>query len=195
MDRLTSMNVFVRVVEKGSFAAVVEEFSISPTMVAKPIRALEKHVGIRLLERTTRQHKLTEIGRLYYERCKDVLAGLQAADQVVDQFRSEPQGTLRVTAPITYGVHQLVPVVADYMSVYPRVKVELTLSDRVIDLVEEGIEVAIRSGKIEDTNLVARPIRSHRMILVASNAYLKKHGTPQHPNDLENHNCLGFMPW
>jgi DNA-binding transcriptional LysR family regulator len=124
-----------------------------------------------------------------------LLADLEDADKVADQFRSEPQGTLRVTAPVTYGIYQVVPAVAEYMEKYQQVKVELTLNDRVVDLVEEGIEIAIRSGKIEGASLVARPIRSHKMILAASPLYLQKQGTPKEPNDLLQHNCLGFMPW
>ncbi|RYY02329.1 MAG: LysR family transcriptional regulator [Gammaproteobacteria bacterium] len=195
MDKLTSMAVFTRVVEKGSFAAVTEEFRVSATMVAKHVVRLEQHLGARLLDRTTRQHHLTEIGRLYYDRCKDVLAGVEAAERVTEDFRSTPRGTLKVTAPITYGTYELVPAIADYLAKFPEVKLELSLTDRIVDLVDEGIEIAIRSGKIEGANLVARPVRPHPMVVVASPAYLQNHGTPKTPQDLISHNCLGFAPW
>ncbi|MCW3479107.1 LysR family transcriptional regulator [Neisseriaceae bacterium JH1-16] len=195
MDRLTSMAVFVRVVEKGSFAAVADEFALSTTMVANHVRALEAQLGTRLLERTTRRHSLTEIGAVYVERCRDVLSSVQAADRVAEALRALPQGTLRVTAPVSYGAHRLVPLIGQYMVQFPEVRVELNLNDRVVDLLEEGIDVAIRSGPLQAPNLIARPLRPARMLTVASPAYLQRHGTPQQPADLVEHNCLGFMPW
>lgn len=195
MDRLTSMAVFVRVVEKGSFAAVAEEFSLSTTMVANHVRALETQLGARLLDRTTRRHSLTEIGSVYVERCRDVLNSVQAADYVAEALRAVPRGKLRMTAPVTYGVHKLVPLIGEYMALYPEVQVELVLNDRVVDMVEEGFEVALRSGVVDGANLVARPLRPSRMLAVASPAYLQRHGTPRHPAELAGHNCLGFMSW
>jgi len=195
MDRLTSMAVFVRVVEKGSFAAVAEEFSLSTTMVANHVRALETQLGARLLDRTTRRHSLTEIGSVYVERCRDVLNSVQAADYVAEALRAVPRGKLRMTSPVTYGAHKLVPLIGEYMALYPEVQVELVLNDRVVDMVEEGFEVALRSGAVDGANLVARPLRPSRMLTVASPAYLKRHGTPRHPAELASHNCLGFMSW
>jgi len=195
MDRLTSMAVFVRVVEKGSFAAVADEFALSTTMVANHVRALEAQLGARLLERTTRRHSLTEIGAVYVERCRDVLSCVQEADQVAEALRALPQGTLRVTAPVSYGAHRLVPLIGQYMAQFPDVRVELTLNDRVVDLLEEGIDVAIRSGPLLNPNLIARPLRPARMLTVASPAYLQEHGTPRQPAELLGHNCLGFMSW
>ncbi|NKI71085.1 LysR family transcriptional regulator [Collimonas pratensis] len=195
MDRLTSMAVFVRVVEKGSFAAVAEEFSLSTTMVANHVRALETHLGARLLDRTTRRHSLTEIGSVYVERCRDVLNSVQAADYVAEALRAVPRGKLRMTSPVTYGAHRLVPLIGEYMTLYPEVQVELVLNDRVVDMVEEGFEVALRSGVVDGANLIARPLRPSRMFAVASPAYLKRHGRPRHPAELSGHNCLGFMSW
>lgn len=195
MDRLTSMAVFVRVVEKGSFAAVADEFSLSTTMVANHVRALEAHLGARLLDRTTRRHSLTEIGSVYVERCRDVLNSVQAADYVAEALRDVPRGKLRMTAPVTYGAHRLVPLIGDYMALFPEVQVELVLNDRVVDMVEEGFELALRSGSLAGANLVARPLRPSHMFAVASPTYLARYGTPQHPSDLASHNCLGFMSW
>lgn len=195
MDRLTSMEVFVRVVEKGSFAAVSEELGLSTTMVANHVRALEHQLGAQLLERTTRRHHLTEIGAAYLERCRDVLSSMQAADRVAEALRAEPQGVLRVTAPVTWGAHRLMPVIGAYMARYPTVQVELSLNDRVVDLHDEGFDVAFRSGPLHDDALVARPLAPSRMFTVASPAYLAAHGTPMTPEDLSAHARLGFMAW
>lgn len=195
MDRLTSMAVFTRVVEKGSFAAVADEFGLSTTMVANHVRGLEQRLGARLLDRTTRRHSLTEIGAAYLERCRDVLSSVQAAEQVAEAMRAVPQGILRVTAPVSWGTHRLVPVIGEYMAMYPAVQVELSLNDRVVDMHEEGFDVAVRSGSLREEQLIARPLRSSHMFAVASPAYLQAHGIPVHPSDLERHNCLGFMAW
>jgi len=189
------MEVFVRVVEKGSFASVAEELGLSTTMVANHVRALEQQLGAQLLERTTRRHHITEIGAAYLERCRDVLSSVQAADRVAEALRAEPQGTLHVTAPVTWGAHRLMPVVGAYMAKYPDVQVELSLNDRVVDLHEEGFDVAFRSGPLLDDALVARPLAPSRMFVVASPAYLQAHGVPREPDDLVGHACLGFMAW
>ena len=195
MDKLTSMSVFVRVAEAGSFAAVAEEFALSTTMVANHVRALERELNERLIERTTRRHSLTEVGVAYLERCRDVLASVAAADRVGEAMRALPQGKLRVSAPASYGAHRLVPLVGAYMRAYPRVSVELVLNDRVVDLAEEGFDVAIRSGTMKDDGVVARPLRHSRMVAAASPAYLTERGTPAHPADLAQHNCLAFTAW
>lgn len=195
MDRLTSMAVFVRVVEKGSFTAVAEEFGLSTTMVANHVRSLEHQLGARLLDRTTRRHSLTEIGGAYVERCRDVLSSVQAADQVAEALRAVPQGTLRVTAPVTWGAYRLMPVIGAYMATYPGVQVELSLNDRVADLHEEGFDAAIRSGPLQDDSLIARPLAPARMVAAASPAYLQARGTPCEPEALADHDCLGFMAW
>lgn len=195
MDRLTSMNVFVRVVERGSFAAVASEFALSPTMVANHVRALEAQLGARLLDRTTRRQRLTELGAAYLERCRDVLASVQAADQVAEALHAQPQGLLRVSAPVTWGTHRLVPVVSEYLACNPGVRVELSLNDRVIDLAEEGFDCAFRSGPLTDDRLIARPLRSARMLVAASPGYLARHGRPRTPAALADHALLGFSAW
>jgi DNA-binding transcriptional LysR family regulator len=195
MDRLTSMAVFVRVAEKGSFAAAAEGLAMSTTMVANHVRALEERVGARLLDRTTRRHVLTEIGAAYLERCRDVLAGVHAADHVAEALRAVPQGTLRVTAPVSWGTHRLVPVVGEYLARYPDVKIELRLNDRVVDLAEEGFDCAIRSGELTDERLIARPLRRAQMLVAASPGYLARCGTPATPQALESHSLLGFSTW
>jgi DNA-binding transcriptional LysR family regulator len=195
MDRLTSMAVFVRVVEKGSFTVAANEFGLSPTMVANHVKALEAQLGAQLLERTTRRQHLTEIGAVYLERCRDVLGSVQEADQVAEALRATPQGTLRVSAPVSWGAHRLMPVIGEYMAAHPQVKVELSLNDRVVDMQEEGFDVAARSGTISDQQLIARPLRASRMFAVASPDYLARHAKPRRPDDLRRHNCLGFASW
>ena len=195
MDRLTSMAAFVRVAEKGSFAAASDELGMSTTMVANHVRALEQQLGARLLDRTTRRHALTEIGAAYLERCRDVLASVHAADHVAEALRAVPQGTLRVSAPVTWGTHRLVAVVVEYMVRYPGVRVDLSLNDRVVDVAEEGFDCAIRSGELADPQLIARPLQRARMLVAASPAYLALRGTPASPQALDGHALLGFAPW
>jgi DNA-binding transcriptional LysR family regulator len=195
MDRLTSMAVFVRVVEKGSLTAAADEFGLSTTMVANHLRALEKQLGAQLLERTTRRQHLTEIGAAYLERCRDVLASVQAADQVAEVMRANPQGTLRVSAPVSWGAHRLMPVIAAYMATYPQVQVELSLNDRTVDLHDEGFDVVVRSGVVSDGQLIARPLQPSRSLVAASPAYLAAHARPRRPEDLQRHNCLSHAAW
>jgi len=195
MDRLTSMAVFVRVAEKGSFAAAAAELALSTTMVANHVRALESQLGALLLSRTTRRHTLTEIGAAYLERCRDVLASVQAADHVAEALRAVPQGTLRVSAPVSWGAHRLVPVVGQYMVAHPKVKIELSLNDRVIDLAEEGFDCAVRSGPLTDEGLIALPLQRARMRVAASPDYLARHGVPRAPHELQSHVLLAFAAW
>jgi DNA-binding transcriptional LysR family regulator len=193
MDRLLCMQVFVRVVDKGSFAAVAEEFRISPTMVGKHVMFLEQRLGARLLNRTTRRQSLTEVGGVYYERCKLVLAEAEAADASATALQLAPRGLLRVSAPITFGANALVAAVGDYLQRYPDVHVELSLNDRVVNLVDDGFDAAIRIGNLPDSSLVARPLAPYRMVACAAPAYLAAHGAPRSPDGLARHNCMGFM--
>jgi DNA-binding transcriptional LysR family regulator len=194
-DRLTGMEVYVRVVERGSFAAAAHELQLSPQMVAKHVQSIEARLGARVLQRTTRRHGLTEAGRLYYERCKLILADVEAAETSVSELQAAPRGTLRVTAPVVAGTHWLMPVIAGFLEAFPEVRVELALHDRVVDLVDEGYDVALRSGALESSGLVARPLAPLRMLLAASPAYLKRCGTPRRVADLVHHECLGFSHW
>lgn len=192
MDRLTSMSVFVRVVEKGGFAAAAEAFDISPTMVGKHVRALEERLGGRLLNRTTRSQSLTELGRTYYERCRQVIAEVEAIENTASEMRAVPRGTIRVNAPVSFGSMQLAPALGDYLAQYPEVQVDLTLNDRIVDLAEEGFELAIRVGNLADSGLVARKLSPYRVLVCASPQYLARRGTPRTPKDLRDHNCLTF---
>lgn len=186
------MSVFVRVVALGGFAAAAREADISPTMVAKHVRSLEALLGSRLLNRSTRRQSLTEVGALYYERCKKLLSEVEAAESSVGQLQAAPRGTLRITAPVTFGTRRLAPALADFLERYPEVNVELTLNDRVADLIDEGFEAAVRVGPLADSRLVARPLHPYRSMLCASPQYLRRKGRPTSPKDLTAHDCLGF---
>lgn len=195
MDKLRSMEVFVMAVETGSFTATAEVFKISPPMVGKHIRELESQLGVRLLNRTTRQQSLTEIGRQYYERCKFILGEIQAAEAGTAVMSATPRGKLRINAPVSFGSMRLAPALAQYLTAYPAVTIELTLNDQRVDLTEEGYDAAIRIGKLADSSLVARRLAPYRMMICAAPAYLERAGTPTTPADLTSHQCLGFSRW
>lgn len=195
MDRLTSMLAFVRVAESKSFAAAAEQLDVSPTMVAKHIRAQEEALGARLIERTTRRHALTDVGMAYLERCRDVLAAVDAANGVAEAAQTQPEGLLRVTASVSYGAHRLMPVVAEYCRAYPRVEVEVDLNDRVVDLQDEGFHVALRSGVAPGGRFHAQALKPSEMWAAASPAYLQRCGVPLEPGDLAHHACLAFAIW
>jgi DNA-binding transcriptional LysR family regulator len=193
MDHLGSMRVFVRVVERGGLSAAAEAERISPTMAGKHLRYLEERLGVRLLNRTTRRQSLTEAGQLYYERCKQALAEVEAADASVHRMGEVPRGVLRVTAPVSFGAYQLAGVVNDYLAANPEVKIELALEDRIVDLVEEGIDMGIRLGPLPDSTLIARPLAAYRLVVCAAPSYLERHGRPRDPGELKDHNCLLFL--
>lgn len=194
-----SLSVFVCVVDKGSFTDAATECGMSATMVGKHIRAIEQRLGAKVLSRTTRQQSLTEVGRLYYERAKQLLDDLRDADASAEDIRMSPRGLLKIHAPVSFGSQQLAEAVASYLHRYPDVKIELTLSDRhyerPVDLVEEGYDAAIRIGPLADSELMARSLKPYRMWLCASPEYLQRAGTPRLPQDLAGHNCLAFSLW
>lgn len=195
MDKFVSMEVFVAVVEAGSLTAAAERYEISSAMVGKHIRSLETLLATRLLTRTTRRQSLTEIGRQYYEQCRRILADVKAAESLAEAMAAAPRGVLKVTAPLTYGVEVLAPAMTDYLSAWPELTLELDLSNRVIDLVEEGFDASVRIGHFPDSSFVARPLKPYRMRACASPDYLARMGTPLTLADLAQHECLGFLHW
>lgn len=192
MDRLSSMATFIKAVDLGSFAAAAQALSMSPQMVAKHIAYLEARLGTRLLNRTTRRQSLTEIGRTYYERCKAVLAEAEWADAAGDGATGTPRGRLRINAPVSFGSHTLMPVVTRYLQQHPEVEIDLALSDRYVDPVEEGFEAVFRIGRLADSSMTARALRPFRIVACASPAYLSAHGAPDNPSDLRDHQCLVY---
>ena len=190
MDRLASMAAFVKAAELGSFAAAADALSMSPQMIAKHVALLEARLGARLLNRTTRRQSLTEIGRTYFERCRLVLAEAEAADSLAHEAKAAPRGLLRINAPMTFGAYSLVPVVTRYLRQHPAVEVDLVLSDRFVNLVEEGYEAVFRVGLLVDSSLTALALAPFRVVACASPAYLRRHGMPATPADLRDHECL-----
>jgi DNA-binding transcriptional LysR family regulator len=192
MDRLTSMTVFVRVAELGSFTDAADEFEISATMVGKHVRSLETRLGARLIHRTTRRQQLTDIGRLYYERCKNLVEEAAATDASIDTLRDVPRGLLRITASVTYGARKIAPALTEFLRLYPDVQAELVLNDRLADLIDEGFDAAIRIGRLDASGLVARPLAPYRMLICAAPGYLAVNPAPRRPQDLERHSCLAY---
>jgi DNA-binding transcriptional LysR family regulator len=192
MDILASMKVFVAVVDAGSFAAAADRLDMSRAMTSKYVMNLEDHLGTRLLNRTTRRLSVTESGSVFYERCVQIISDVTEAEQVAGHFSAIPRGTLKITMPLPFGLHRLGPVIADYVRQFPDVKLDISLSDRKVDLIDEGLDLAIRIGSLPESGLIARKLGSDRTVVCASPAYLKQHGTPQTPADLVNHACLGY---
>lgn len=196
LDRLTSMAVFVRTAEAGSFAAVAEPLGMSPQMVAKHVAALERHLGTRLIRRTTRRQSLTEFGRLYYDRCQAILTDVEAIERMAQATQLEARGRLRLNAPVTFGRYTLMPLITGFLRTYPAVEVDIVLSDRLVDPVDEGFEAVLRIGALDpQLALVARALQPYRLLACASPNYLTRNGTPSVPTDLEGHECVGFSPW
>jgi DNA-binding transcriptional LysR family regulator len=195
MDQLVSMAVFIKAADSGSFSAAADALGMSSQMAGKHVGSLEERLGVKLLNRTTRRQSLTEIGQHYYERCKRVLAEVEAADAVAEHYADAPRGRLRISAPVTYGTYLLMPLLNRYLRQYPDVQVELSLNDRLVDLVDDGFEAVIRIGALDDSSLVARPLAPYRLIACAAPAYLAEHGTPLSPDDLAGHHCLGSSAW
>ncbi|BAN23273.1 LysR family transcriptional regulator [Caballeronia insecticola] len=193
MDTLLSMRVFVTIVEAGSLSAAAEHFSISAPMAGKHLQALEARLDARLMVRTTRRQSLTEIGREYYERCRRILADVDAADALAEAMSATPRGVLRVTVPLTYGVQFVTPAVTEFLAAFPQIAVELDLSNRMADIVEDRFDAAVRIGALADSSFIARPLKPYAMTVCASPAYLARAGTPATPADLVSHECLGFV--
>jgi DNA-binding transcriptional LysR family regulator len=192
MDRLTSLGIFVAAVEEGSFAAAARRFGLSAAMAGKHVSALEAELNARLLHRTTRRLSLTDTGQTYYERCKRILEAFDEARREASDSQGTARGELRVAAPVTFGAMHLGEVVAHYMEDHPHVNVEVLLGDRYVDLIDAGVDVAIRIGRLEDPGLVTRRLAPCRMVVCASPAYLKRHGTPRKPDDLMRAQRLAF---
>lgn len=190
MDRLQALQIFTRVVETGSFTAAADRLGLSRAVVSKAVIELERSLGARLLERTTRRVRANEVGLAYYERAARVLGELDEADRAVRRLHQEPRGTLRVNAPLSFALLHLKPVVARYLDANPEVTLALDLTDRFVDLIDEGYDIAIRIAALEDSSLIARRIAPARRILCATPGYLDRHGRPDAPAALRDHRCL-----
>ena len=192
LDRLLAMTVFVKVVEQGSFARAAERLHMSTSAVSRHVAELEAHLDTRLLNRTTRRISLTESGQAYFERALHLLADLEETEAAVSSSTVTPRGTIRLTCSTSFGVPHLAPAIGAFQARYPEVRFDISASSRFVDLVEEGLDLAIRIGDLGNSNLIARKIGSMRLISCASAEYLKRKGTPKHPDDLVNHNCFTY---
>jgi DNA-binding transcriptional LysR family regulator len=194
MDRLTSMKAFVVTADAGSFSEAARRLSMSPSMVTKHVEALEQRLGVRLLHRSTRRLVLTEAGTDYRDRCRYVLAEVDEIEASVSADRLEPRGLLRVNVPVSFGVRHMAPLLSNYARRYPAVTVELGLNNRLVDLIEEGWDIAIRFGSLASSELIARRLGISRMVVCATPEYLAAHGGPRTVDDLAQHNCLRYAP-
>jgi DNA-binding transcriptional LysR family regulator len=187
---LNDIVVFARVVEAGSFTAAARLLGMPKTTVSRRIAALEREVGVRLIQRTTRSLNVTDAGRLYYEQSRQALRTIEDANLRLAEARGEPSGTIRISAPVGFGGHFLAGAVFDFLAAYPKTKVELHLSDDTLNLVENRIDLAFRTGILQDSTLIARKLGSTHRILCASPDYLARHGVPDAPADLARHHCV-----
>lgn len=192
MDRAGEMAVFAKVVEEGSFSSAARVLKLTPSAVSKQIGRLEDRLGVRLLNRTTRQLSATEEGDAFYQRCVRILTDMEEAELAVSQRHAAPRGTLRVNCGVAFGKHQISPLIPEFLERYPDVSVEMTLTDVIADLVEEGQDIAIRFGQLQDSSMVARQLAVSRRAICCSPDYLIRHGEPKDPRELAEHNCLTF---
>jgi len=192
MDRFREMASFVSVVDEGSFIGAANAIGLSKAALSRHLNDLEHRLGVRLLHRTTRRLSLTAEGQAFYARCRDVLADIDEAESEITSQSGAPSGLLRVNAPLTFGVLHLAPLWGQFADLYPRVSLDVTLGDRVVDLVEEGYDLAIRISPMTNPMLVSRKLASTRVVLCASPEYLAKHGTPTHPRELAAHRAIAY---
>ena len=194
MDKLISMQVFEKVAKHNSFSAAARDMGLSKAMVSKHIASLENSLDVLLLNRTTRRLSLTESGAAYLERLKNILADIEETELAVSTLSSEPRGTLKLSAPTSFGSFHLARAIGGYKQIYPDVHIEMILTERLHDLVEDGLDLAIHVGHLDDSSLIAKRLASARMIVCGSPAYFEKHGIPETPEDLIHHQCLIYSP-
>lgn len=201
MDRLDAMQLFVRVAELGSFAAAAQQLGVARSVVTRQIAALEAHLGVKLMARSTRRLSLTSAGTAYLEKCRVILNLVEAAETGVAEERQTPRGNIRISLPLSFGLKRLAPLLLDFSRRFPEVALDMDYSDRRVNLIEEGIDLSIRVTRRLEPGDVARRIGTARMLAVAAPDYLARHGRPRHPSELAHHECLGYtnggspMPW
>lgn len=193
MADLSSLELFVKVVDLGSYTAAADAFGVSKSHVSRQVSALEDRLGARLLNRTTRAITLTEAGRMFHERCTEILGQIEDAERAVTSLQTKPRGELRISAPMTFGIRYLAPVIAEFMAHNPELTVDAQLNDRRIDVVEDGFDLAVRIGKLPDSSLIARRIAEVRLFAYASPAYIESHPEISKPEDLRAHECLLYL--
>lgn len=192
MDRIDAMRAFVSVVTEGSFSRAAEVLQLSPQLVSKYVSQLEDKLNVRLLNRTTRRVNLTEAGMQYLQHAQQILASIDEMDQQLGGLHQNPKGTLRISAPVSFSIKHLAPLLAEFQKQYPLIDLDLQLNDRKVDVVDEGFDVVLRIGELKSSSLVAKHVAPVRVILCASPDYLKQHGTPTCPEDLKHHRYLHY---
>lgn len=192
MDRFQEMRAFVAVVDVGSFVRAAASLDLSKTAVSRLVSDLEARLGVRLLHRTTRKLSLTPEGELFHERCRALVDGVAEAEAELSTHSGEAIGQLRVNVPVTFGLLHLAPLWPAFMALHPKVTLEVTLSDRLVDLVDEGFDLAVRIARLQASSLVSRQLTSTRLILCASPEYLRRYGTPKHPSELVEHAVIAY---
>ena len=192
MDKFQEMTSFVAVIDAGSFVAAADVTGQSKAAVSRHVSELERRLDTRLIQRTTRRLSMTTDGQAFYTRCKDLLAALHEAESELASDRSEPSGLIRVNAPLTFGALHLAPLWGRFINQYGKVSLDVTLNDRVVDLVEEGFDIAIRISAMPSSTLVSRKLATTRLVLCASKSYLRKYGVPRHPRDLAKHRAISY---
>lgn len=192
MDKLRAMEIFMHIVEAGSLTAAANRMDLSLTSVVRALSGLESHLGVRLLNRTTRRIALTDEGREYYAHCQRISIEIDEAETALSLRQRQASGTLRLTAPVMFGKLHVAPVVSEFLAAHPAMRVELMLLDRVVDMLDEGMDIAVRIGRLGDSSLVAVAVGRTRHVVCASPLYLNRQGRPETPADLARHHCVGF---
>jgi len=195
MNKLLQMQVLVEVIHSGSFVSAADALGMSKAAVSRHVADLEARLGVRLLQRTTRRLSMTEEGQIFHTRCKDILANVGEAEDEISAQTGTASGLLRISAPVTFGVRNLAPLWGNFRKLHPKVTLDITLADRLVDLIEEGYDVAIRIGRLTSSTLVCRKLATTRMVLCASPGYIKTHGMPRHPHELADHAVLSYSYW
>ena len=192
MENLSAMIVFARVVEAKSFSTAARQLGMSKSTVSKHVSRLEDRLGARLLNRTTRRLSPTEVGLAFYERCARIATEVEEAEAAAMRLQSSPRGTLKVNAPMSFAVLHIAPAIPEFVARHPELSVDMTMNDRVVDLIDEGFDLAVRIGELPDSSLITRRLAANRLVVCAAPAYLARHGAPRVPAELGAHNCLGY---
>lgn len=195
MDRLQAMMVFVRVAETGSFSSVATQMDVARSVVTRQLAALESHLGVKLIARSTRRLSLTPAGSAYLDKCREILDLVEQVESDLAQDQTEPRGHIRISASLSLGVRHLMPLICEFAARHSGITVELDFSERRVNVIEEGVDLALRIVARPDPTDVARPITVCRSVVVASPDYLARHGRPQHPKELVHHQCFGYLPF
>ena len=195
MNKFLQIQVLVEVVRSGSFVGAADVLGMSKAAVSRHVGELEARLGVRLLQRTTRRLALTEAGQIFHARSKDILDSVSEAEDEISTQSGTASGLLRISAPVTFGIRHLAPLWGEFRQRHPKVTLDITLADRVVDLIEEGYDLAIRIGRLSSSTLVSRHLATTRMVLCASPGYLERHGRPRHPHDLAEHVVLAYSYW